>query len=274
MTKPFIKWVGGKRWLAPELKRHFPRKPKRYIEPFVGGGGLYFNVWKRFESKDVVLSDSNATLIDTYLSVKEDPKYLIESLRKLAVGYRENDPKEFYLQIRDSYNSDPTPDKLIFLNKTGFNGLYRINSKGKFNVPWGQRPQAKICDPENIMECSEALQGVMIKNIDAFDIIKVCSRGDFVYLDPPYYGTFRGYTSMAKDYEHIFHQELGRISTNAVIDRGVNILISNSNCQEVENIYTSSIWRKFKLEARRSVSRDSSGRKPETELLMRSYGER
>lgn len=215
--KPFVKWVGGKTQLLPELVRrlpdNFPESIRVYAEPFVGGGALLFHLLAHFRRPEqVVINDSNPDLIHAYRTVQSNVEALIEETAALQRDYRacadEDARRMFYMRIRAEYNAG-TDDRrnrpvrrtaqLLFLNRTCFNGLYRVNSKGAFNVPFGRYANPRICDEETLCADSEALAGVDIRVGDFAEAVYEADSGWFVYFDPPYRplsatSSFRDYT--------------------------------------------------------------------------------
>lgn len=233
--KPFVKWAGGKRWLVKVLKKEAPLKFSRYIEPFVGGGSLLFELLP----KRAIINDLNEELINAYLVVKNNVEELIESLKK-----HKND-REYYYKIRglDPKKLDPIEraSRFIFLNKTCYNGLYRENSKGEFNVPFGSYKNPKIVDPENLRAVSEYLNScdIEIYNKDYKDVCALVQRGDFVYLDPPYYPISK--TANFTKYTRYDFTEKDQIELSEVfkeLDRkGAFVILSNSNTEFIRRLY-------------------------------------
>ncbi len=243
--KPFLKWAGGKRALLPELLKRLPKNFNNYFEPFLGGGAMFFEL-KRLNllnNKNVFLSDKNSELINTYKVVRDSPIKLLELLKE----YQNNHSKEFYYKIRemDRNSNFKEIDKIvratrfIYLNKTCFNGLYRVNSNGFYNVPMGSYKNPNICDEELILNASFSLQNVHIENLDFFNIVDIAKSGDFVYLDPPYYpltksSNFTSYNeTVFLDDEQIRVFELF-INLNK---KGVSVLKSNSNTEFIKKLY-------------------------------------
>lgn len=218
-TKPFLKWAGGKRKIVPEIIKLMPKKFDTYHEIFLGGGALFFAL----QPKKAILSDINGQLINAYIQVRDNVESLISSLDRLALQYKiittTEEKKKNYYRVREDfnrciqYNRDPNDTssgfdmddisqaaRFIFLNKTCFNGLYRVNKKGLFNVPVGDYKNPLICDRDNLLRCSEALQGVEIKHQSYAIALLDIKPDDFVYADPPYVkasktANFTGYTS-------------------------------------------------------------------------------
>ncbi|MEZ5104499.1 MAG: Dam family site-specific DNA-(adenine-N6)-methyltransferase [Draconibacterium sp.] len=197
-AKPFLKWAGGKSHLLPQIAGLFPNgleKFDTFIEPFVGGGAVLFHILSHYPNiKNVVINDINARLINAYLFLKERPHELISILDKYQTRFGSLSPleqKQFYLEKRERFNCVNTKPVeaaalFIFLNKTCFNGLYRVNKKGKFNVPFGQYQKPLICNPQLIIELSKLLHKVTILNGDYAHTIANFRGNTFVYFDPPY----------------------------------------------------------------------------------------
>lgn len=277
--KPFIKWVGGKTQLLSEIERFLPKdfKDITYIEPFVGGGAtLFFILNAHPEIKRVVISDINKDLIDTYKIVRDKPIELINYLQNIANEYlplSEEDRKKYFLLKRELYNTKKL-DKLensalfIFLNKTCFNGLYRVNSKGLFNSSFGDYKNPKICDRKTIIEDSKLLQKVEILNIDFEETIKYVGDNTFFYLDPPYKpisktAKFTSYTKEAFNDEEQLRLRDFCINLDLL---GYKFLLSNSDNKLFYDIYSKFIINK--VYASRNISSDPDKRKGVTELLI------
>lgn len=197
-VKPFLKWAGGKSQLLPQLRELFPNKIERFdtfIEPFVGGGAVLFHILSCYPNiKNIVINNINPKLINTYVVVKEKPQELISVLDELQNQYWEltaEKQKQYYLEKRKRFNIlnidlVELATLFIFLNKTCFNGLYRVNKKGEFNVPFGQHRKPLICNIRLIAKVSELLQKVTIQKGDYADIIGSLRGSSFIYFDPPY----------------------------------------------------------------------------------------
>lgn len=199
--KPFVKWVGGKRQLLRQFRElglyppeDFNPVTNTYYEPFVGGGAVFFDLLP----KNAELSDLNKELVVTYNVIKNNVDELIESLQKHIYD------KEYYLEVRakkvENLSDIEVASRFIFLNRTGFNGLYRVNKSGQFNVPFGRYNNPVICDEDNLRRVSDALQDVTITHQDYKNVLKTAKGGDFIYLDPPYYpinatSSFTSYTA-------------------------------------------------------------------------------
>ncbi len=273
--KPFVKWVGGKRQLLAQFRKLnlyppelFNIKTGRYFEPFVGGGAVFFDLLP----EKGFLSDLNKELVTTYNVIKKDVARLVESLRKHKVN------KEYFLKIRaqDPYTlSDlDVASRFIFLNRTCFNGMYRVNSKGGFNVPYGKYENPLICDEENLIKVSKALQGIEIKHQDYKEVLKKAKKGDFVYFDPPYYpvsktASFTSYTAESfLDKEQV---EL-RDTFLELSKRGCFVMLSNSDTPFINEIYKGHKGVCInKVEAGRAINSKGTGRGKITEVLVTNY---
>ncbi len=233
--KPFIKWRGGKTQLIPTIIDRMPKEFETYHEPFLGGGAVFFGLRAHFGGDfHAVLSDSNYELMLTYEVVKTDPQELMKRLDT----YQDN--SDYYYHIRDVYEPEDEYDlaaRFIYLNKTGFNGLYRVNSKGKFNVAYGPdlRSGRSIYDQEVLRLAHEALQNTTLKATSYKKIhLDQMTVKDFVYFDPPYYGTDVKYTFPVFDESD--QAALADI-TKALAARGIGVMVSNTNRTEVHTLY-------------------------------------
>ncbi len=231
--KPFLKWAGGKSQIISDLLKFFPVKFGKYIEPFIGGGALYFSL----NHSDCIISDLNEELITTYKQVKGNVHEIISILNT----YKSSE--EFYYKIRAS-----SPEKLseveraarlIYLNKTCFNGLYRVNKKGEFNVPFGKR-NGLFYNSENLLNASEYLKNTQIFHLDYKDILnKFAKDGDFIFLDPPYqpvgkYSDFKRYT---KEFFYEKDQvELASLFTE-LTNNGCYVMLTNSDHPLILDLY-------------------------------------
>ncbi len=271
MAKPFIKWVGGKSQLLEEIRKKYPQKIEKYCEPFVGGGAVLFDILQKFQPSEVLINDINKELINTYYQVKNHCEELIEQLYEIQTKYRnftQEEKKELFYEKRNRYNElKVNGDELenlekatlfIFLNKTCFNGLYRVNSKGLFNVPFNNAKNPLICDAENLRSCSKVLQNVTLRVGDYKECENFIDEKSFVYLDPPYRpltqtSAFTSYSeNQFLDKEQI---ELAQFIDN-IAKKGSTILASNSdpkNSNEEDNFFDN-LYSNFKIE-RVSASR-------------------
>lgn len=266
---PIVKWAGGKRQLIFELLKNMPKSYNRYFEPFIGGGALFFEL----QPKNAYISDANEELVNLYLVIKNNINELIEDLKKHEVS------KEYFLQIR-SIDRDYKYNKLsniqkasrfIYLNRTCFNGLYRVNSQGQFNVPFGHYKNPRIIDKHNLLNCSKLLQTTEIKNADFSKILNHVKKGDFVYFDPPYapINATSSFTSYTKDGFNIDMQFKLRDVCDKLNSMGVHFLLSNSDTPLVNELYENYTIKK--VFASRAINANANGRGKITEILVRNY---
>ena len=288
MAKPFVKWVGGKSQLLEEIRKKYPQKIERYCEPFVGGGAVLFDILQKFQPKEVLINDINKELINTYLQVKNHCEELINQLNELQTQYKklgQEDRKVLFYEKRTRYNTlKVNGDELenlekatlfIFLNKTCFNGLYRVNSKGLFNVPFNNAKNPLICDAENLRLCSQVLQNVILKTGDYKECESFIDEKTFVYIDPPYRpltqtSAFTSYSeNQFLDKEQI---ELAQFIDN-IAKKGSTILASNSdpkNSNEEDNFFDN-LYSNFEIErvsASRMINANPEKRGAISELLI------
>jgi DNA adenine methylase len=239
--KPFVKWVGGKRQLLRQFRElglyppeDFNPTTNTYYEPFVGGGAVFFDLLP----KNAELSDLNNELVTTYNVIKNNVDELIQSLQKHIYD------KEYYLEVRAKKVEDlsdvEVASRFIFLNRTGFNGLYRVNKSGQFNVPFGRYNNPVICDEKNLRQVSEALQDVSITHQDYKKVLETAKSGDFIYLDPPYYpinatSSFTSYTA-----EGFLEKEQTELRDTFVKlhEKGCFVVLSNSDTPFINELYS------------------------------------
>lgn len=270
--KPFIKWVGGKRQLLPELIKRLPKEITSYFEPFIGGGALMWSLHNK-KIKSIVISDYNHELSNLYKVVKTNPEKLVSSLKK-----HKNTEKYFYAlrgidRVR-SYQRRSTTTKasrFIYINRTGFNGLYRVNLKGENNVPFGRYSNPKIVDESNLLKCSKFLQDVKVMNGDFECIRDMLDQDSFVYLDPPYIplsstSNFTGYTDQGFDFDMQFRL---REFCDYIDSIGAKFMLSNSSAPLVYELYES--YNIDTVLANRVVNCKGSGRGKVEELIIRNY---
>lgn len=263
-ASPFVKWVGGKREIMPALLPHMPTSFGAYYEPFVGGGALFF----RFAPRLAVLGDSNKRLIRAYRGVKTDVARVIALLKSYPHS------KEFYLELRareiDTGSDAEVAAWLIYLNKTGYNGLYRVNSRNIFNVPYGDYRKPNICDQPTLRACARALAETTLKHADFEAVTSNAVEGDLIYFDPPYVprsisSYFTSYT--ASGFGPAEQERLRDVALR-LKRRGVHVRLSNSATELIERLYS----RDFDLVpvlAKRRVNRDGKGRGEITEYLIK-----
>ena len=275
MAKPFLKWAGGKTALLSELLKAAPEQIETYYEPFVGGGALFFALQAEGRFKHAVLSDSNQELINAYIQVRDNVDSLISALAAHQRKYRDaEDRAEYYYTIRGKRLTCSLGGaaNLIFLNKTCFNGLYRVNSKGRFNVPHGRYKNPNICDEPNLRAVSHALQGVELQVADFAAAPSAAREGDFVYFDPPYVplsetAYFTSYT--ANDFSMEEQKRLARTALKLACQRS-SVALSNSGHPDVVSMYSSEAFQLDEVHVRRAINSDASGRGPVREYLIQS----
>lgn len=272
--RPFVKWAGGKSQLLKRLERHFPKNFWTYYEPFLGGGAVFFHLVERHPRFNVVLSDINKELITAYRVVKERVEDLVRKLGNYKAKYKLA-PEKYYYEVR---SQEPSGDvekvaRLIFLNKTCYNGLYRVNKEGKFNVPFGRYKNPKICDKENLRRVSQALRwsNAKLLAVDYQEATKIAREGDFIYFDPPYQpvsstANFTSYTRSGFSIED--QEQLGRWFQE-LDKRGCQILLSNSDTREVLDIYDG--YYIERVQALRAISCKGNRRKGHTELVISNF---
>lgn len=299
-AKPFLKWAGGKGQLLSQMEPYFPSglgngSIKKYFEPFVGGGAAFFHIRNKYGSKDCYLIDVNDELVLAYLTIQKNVFSMVENLFALQEKYlnlSDEKRKEYYYSVRKDFNDskkDIDYDKysiewinrtsqLIFLNRTCFNGLFRVNSKGEFNVPAGKYKRPKICNRENLFAVSECLQDVTIMKGDFESLNDLVDAESFVYFDPPYRpisqtASFTSYSSNNfSDEEQLrlakFFKELD--------SRGVSVMLSNSdpkNIDPTDDFFESAYdgFNLFRAEANRMISCKGDKRGKINELIITNY---
>ena len=294
-VKPFIKWVGGKSQLIEQLNAQLPAdfdslENITYIEPFVGGGAMLFYMLQHYPNiNHAIINDINPDLTTCYRTVRDNPKELIASLQDIENTYlslnTEEARKEFFMVVRNRYNEknlDPIENttKFFFLNKTCFNGLYRVNKKGLFNVPFGRYSNPTICNPETILKDSELLQRVEILNGDFEETFKYAQGNTLFYFDPPYRplndtSSFNNYTKEAfNDNEQIRLKKY----CDRINDAGFKFMLSNSDGKSVngEDNFFDVLYAAYQIErvlASRSINSNPNKRGELTEILVRNYAD-
>ncbi len=268
-TYPIVKWVGGKRQLMFELLKNMPENYNRYFEPFIGGGALFFEL----QPENAYISDMNEELINLYQVVRDNVDELITDLQKHDIS------KEYFMEIRNidrteeykNWSNIQKASRFIYLNRTCFNGMYRVNSKGEFNVPFGHYKNPRILDENNLINCSNLLQRTEIKHADFSEILKKVKKGDFVYFDPPYVplSETSSFTSYTKDGFDIDMQFKLRDVCDELDSMGVKFLLSNSDTKLVNELYEN--YNIKKVFASRQINANADGRGKITEVLVRNY---
>jgi DNA adenine methylase len=273
---PVIKWAGGKTQLIPTLLSLFLKKPHTYYEPFLGGGAVFFEMAARKKFERAVLNDQNADLVNVYRVVRDFPDDLMEALTRLEQTYVTS-PQETYASIR-------TPEgdmarrlegpvgraaRFIFLNKAGFNGLYRVNRKGDFNVPWGKRERVKTFEKDNIRACQDALNGaVSLLNGDFVDAVPAAKEGDLVYLDPPYVplNPTSSFTTYTQEGFGLKDQQRLALCFRELTERGVAVVLSNSDTPLVRQLYEG--FEIHPIQVKRAINSKGDKRGPVGEVIV------
>lgn len=264
-AKPILKWAGGKARLLPTLKRLIPPNFDRYIEPFLGGGAFFFALAPKFG----IVNDLNAELIQCYETVRDAPDALLNSLSKMMV-----EESEFYRWRAiepGTLDSISRAARFIYLNKTCFNGLYRVNKKGQFNSPFGGYATVALADPSNLYACSEALSRTEITSGDYRKVLGNAQPGDFIYLDPPYvpvgkFSDFNRYT--AEPFSGTNQEELASIFAD-LDQRGCLVLLSNSKHPTVVELYKQ--FQQLTVKMPRFVNCKGDKRGDVDELVVTNY---
>lgn len=299
LVRPLLKWAGGKRQLLPVLAEHYPPAFTRYVEPFVGSGAVFFHLTAvgALDGRAVQLCDVNADLIGCYRALRDRPDAVIAHLSELEHEHRRGGDSCYYAVRDQRFNprraalfagaGDPAAAAaaypadlaamLVFLNRTGFNGLYRMNRQGHFNVPAGRYANPRICDPEHLTQVASVLRrpGVAI-DYSAFDAtLARTGAGDFVYCDPPYAPLSRtaSFAQYTKDGFGALDQQRLQQAVVAASRRGARVVVSNSSAPEIVAAYGSREARDaglvmMRVPARRAISARASARGPVDELII------
>jgi DNA adenine methylase len=294
-AKPFVKWAGGKSQLITEIEREIYKvdatnKVFSYIEPFVGGGAILFWILQKFPNiKKVVINDINKDLINAYKTVRDDVDELICELESLQGKYyacaSEDKKRDFFLNLRDEFNQKNLEDikntsLFIFLNRTCFNGLYRVNSKGLFNVPFGKYLKPKICDKETLLADSRYLRKVVILNDDFEKTFTFANNSSVFYFDPPYrpISTTSSFTSYSKDGFNDSEQIRLKYFCDKISSQGARFILSNSdpNTREKQDSFFDNLYSTYRIErvfASRMVNSKADKRGKLSELLITNGNE-
>lgn len=278
-ARPFVKWVGGKSQLLEQFEDLFPRDFNKYIEPMVGGGAVFFHLLntKNIEGRAVLL-DANLELMGCYRVIKEGVENLISELVKLAKQYNQS-PKEFFYQVREwdrlesfeQRSAAQRAARTIFLNKTCYNGLYRVNNGGTFNTPFGKYKKPKICDEENLRAVALALQSVQLLTSDFGAVTELASVGDFIYFDPPYHplSETAKFTSYTKNGFKKEDQVRLRDTFANLAKKGCLVMLSNSDTKFIQELYEG-----FDIHtvcAKRYINSNPNHRGEITEVVVTNY---
>lgn len=275
-VKPILKWAGGKGSILSQLKPLFPQDFNKYYEPFFGGGAVFFSL----DTESVAqINDINLALTNLYQKIKDEPKAVISGLRKIEEEYSSTDDigqKELYYTVRERYNQNSRSTvesaiHFVFLNRTCFNGLYRENKKGSFNVPFGAYKNPRICDEDGICSVSRKLKKCFITNVGFAAAVKDASEGDFVYFDPPYVPLSQtsSFTSYSSGGFGIAEQKELATLYRELDKRGCYVALSNSDTTLVRELYDG--FNFHTIEAQRNISARGEKRGKVTELLVTNY---
>jgi DNA adenine methylase len=271
VPRPFLKWAGGKMQLVDELAKRAPAQFKVYHEPFLGGGAFFFHLYRLGRIRHAVLSDINAELIATYEAIRDRVEEVIHLLGEFPYD------RDFYYSLRakDPWQLSPAERaaRMIYLNKTGYNGLYRVNRQGKFNVPFGRYKSPKYYDPENLRAVAIALREVQLVCASFETVLERAAKGDFVYLDPPYVplsatANFTEYH--ATGFDLASHRLLRDVALN-LDRRGVYVLISNSDTQLVRELYNTACFHIDLVWAGRAINCNGRKRGKVSEAIITNY---
>ncbi|MEG4408707.1 DNA adenine methylase [Microcoleus sp. MON2_D5] len=282
LPRPFLKWAGGKTRLIGQYQPYFPEKFTTYYEPFLGGGAVFFYLAQQHPGLQAVLTDINPELINAYRCVRDKVEELILLLEEHQLEHTK-DNKDYYYWVRArSYKTDTEKAaRLIYLNKTCYNGLYRENSKGEFNVPIGRYKNPNICQADLLRSVSSLLAPAQIEVRKFEEILDFAtSSEDFVYFDPPYYpiSATSNFTTYSRDNFKESEQLKLRDIFAELAERGVKVMLSNSNCDFIEKIYSdtqifpnNSLPKLIEISASRGINSNSLKRGKIQELLIRSF---
>lgn len=293
--RPFVKWAGGKGSLIPQLNNFYPYELKngiieRYIEPFVGGGAVLIDILQKYDIQEVYAFDINIDLINSYNVIKNNVEELITNLKQMETEYLQlgqEERKNYFYNIRDEYNNYELEEneqnvqraaQFIYLNRTCFNGLYRVNKNGKFNVPVGSYKNPTICDEENLRQLSQLIQNVQFQYGDYSRSMEYVTKNTFVYFDPPYrpLNVTSGFTSYTKeDFNDNNQRELATFY-GELNERNAKLMLSNSNPKNInkEDTFFDNIYQGFninQIQASRMINANSNGRGKISEILVTNY---
>lgn len=293
--RPFVKWAGGKGSLIPKLNNFYPYELKngiieRYIEPFVGGGAVLIDILQKYDVQEAYAFDINIDLINSYNVIKNNVEDLITNLKQMETEYlqlEQEERKNYFYNKRDEYNNYRLEGieqniqraaQFIYLNRTCFNGLYRVNKAGKFNVPMGNYKNPTICDEENLRNLSELIQNVQFQYGDYRRSMEYVTENTFVYFDPPYrpLNVTSGFTSYTKeDFNDDNQRELAEFYRE-LNEQNAKLMLSNSNPKNTnkEDTFFDNIYQGFNIDeiyASRMINANSKGRGKISEILVTNY---
>ena len=293
--RPFVKWAGGKGSLIPQLNNFYPYELKngiieRYIEPFVGGGAVLIDILQKYDVQEAYAFDINIDLINSYNVIKNNVEDLITNLKQMETEYlqlEQEERKNYFYNKREEYNNYTLEEnehniqraaQFIYLNRTCFNGLYRVNKAGKFNVPMGSHKNPTICDEENLRNLSKLIQNVKFQYGDYRRSMEYVTENTFVYFDPPYrpLNVTSGFTSYTKeDFNDDNQRELAEFYRE-LNEQNVKLMLSNSNPKNTnkEDTFFDNIYQGFNIDeiyASRMINANSKGRGKISEILVTNY---
>lgn len=297
--RPFLKWAGGKTQLLHNFRKLYPRELKEgkidtYIEPFTGSGAVFFDITNLFSIKNLILSDINPNLILTWKVIRKNPDKLIAELKKMEgiyLNYNTEQRKSYFYQVREIFNettvNDTTPlsrpeiehaAQMIFLNRTCFNGLYRVNSKGLFNTPAGNYRNPLICDEKNLLAVSSLLSRTEIHSLDFTDTVKFVNDKTFVYFDPPYRpisksASFNSYSQ--NGFSDAEQHKLARLFSQ-MNEKGAKLMLSNSDPKNTnpDDDFFDNLYKDFcirRIPAKRMINSNAAKRGPVNEVIITNY---
>ena len=269
----FLKWAGGKLQLIEQFKNLFPHNFRNYYEPFIGSGAVFFYVKSKLKPNKVILSDTNEELINCFCVVRDKPSELVE----LLLNHRKKHSKEYYYSVRSMESSTldslDRAARLIYLNKTCFNGLYRVNSKGQFNVPFGDYENPSIFDRNTLFQASQLLQGVHLQVMTFEKVLDFAGKDDFVYFDPPYIPLSKtsSFTRYSKsDFSMMEQKRLSEVFR--ILDsRGCFVMLSNSDHALTRELYRHYEKNTVIVRAKRMINSVGSRRGAINEVVVRNY---
>ncbi len=270
----FVKWAGGKGQLLEQFEPLFPEKVETYIEPFVGGGAVFFYIIQKLKPQKAIISDNNEELINAYKIIRESVEELIIELKQHK-EYHLSEGKRYYLTIRDTDPAELPPleraARFIYLNKTCFNGLYRVNSKGRFNVPMGKYKNPDIVQKERLKAASKLLKKATIKLMHFEKVIEFAQKGDFIYFDPPYYPLKKGMSFTTYTKEAFLEEEQKKLAeVFRQLDRkGCLLMLSNSDTDFIKDLYRG--YKIHIVQAARMINCDGNKRGKINELVVTNY---
>lgn len=291
LAKPFIKWVGGKSQLLEEIKEKYPPKIEKYCEPFVGGGAVLFDILSSKHPETVLINDINKELINTYSQIKNNCNDMINQLSELQTIYKSHtleENKAYFYEKRQRYNELKVNGNdaenlekaalFIFLNKTCFNGLYRVNSKGLFNVPFNNAKNPLLCDEENLRACSEVLQNVEMRVGDYKECKDFIDSNTFVYIDPPYrpLSQTAAFTSYSENgFSDDDQKTLYKFIKEMITEKNAKVLVSNSDPKNTDvndnffdDLYDKNHFQIKRVSAARMINSNAKKRGAINELLI------